>query len=56
MVPASQQPKPVPNLKNVLGPSPHEVKDQHHEQDDDQKTDQSVAGSGDGKHVSLLVI
>jgi hypothetical protein len=35
----------VPNLKNVLGPS-HEVEDEHHEQDDDEKTDQSVAGSG----------
>jgi len=40
----------------VLGPSPHEVEDEHHEQDDDEKTDQSVAGSGDGKHVALLVM
>lgn len=39
----------------VLGPS-HEVEDKHHEQDDDEKTDQSVAGSGDGKHVALPVV
>jgi hypothetical protein len=45
---------PVPNPKNVLGPS-HQVEDEHHDQDDDQKTDQSVAGSSDGKHVVLLV-
>ena len=44
---------PVPNLKNVLGPS-HEVEDEHHEQDDDEKTDQSVAGSGNCKHVASL--
>jgi len=46
---------PVPNLKNVLGPS-HEVEDEHHEQDDDEKTDQSVAGSGDGKHVVTSLV
>jgi hypothetical protein len=51
--PPSHQPKPVPNLKNVLGPS-HEVEDEHHEQDDDEKTDQSVAGSGNCKHVASL--
>jgi hypothetical protein len=50
MVPASHQPKPAPNLKNVLGPS-SEIDDEHHEQNDDEKTDQSVAGSGDCKHV-----
>jgi hypothetical protein len=33
----------------VLGPS-SEIDDEHHEQDDDEKTDQSVAGSGDCKH------
>jgi hypothetical protein len=33
-----------------LGPS-SEIDDEHHEQNDDEKTDQSVAGSGDCKHV-----
>jgi hypothetical protein len=55
MVPASHRPNPVPNLKNVLGPS-HQVEDEHHDQDDDEKTDQSVAGSGDCKHVASSVI
>jgi hypothetical protein len=45
----------VPNLKNLLGPS-HQVEDEHHDQDDDQKTDQSVAGSSDCKHVPSIEI
>jgi hypothetical protein len=47
--------KTCTDLKNVLGPS-HEVEDEHHEQDDDEKTDQPVAGSGDGKHVVTSLV